>query len=152
MSSRAHVPQWHEVTDSDNRVGEMDIGGTLEKFASLNSKPDNGKFIINIYSAFEVTNQNERKCFAYLLKLIAQGIQLSQKNEDSLILNVHLSDFKLRTVRKEFLVNTIQFVQLLYPNCLHRCYLINSPLIFRTVYDLISKVINPRLRRKIEFV
>jgi hypothetical protein len=125
---------------------------SIVNFARLEQTNCPNKFKINVYSNFVVTSSNEKSCVAYLIQLIAKGITECGKSEDSLILQVHLGQFNLKAVRNEFLISTIRLLQLIYPNCLHQCYLINAPYIFKSVYELVSNIIYKNLRQKIKFI
>ena len=50
-----------------------------------------------------------------------------------------------------FIKDFIQLFQQVYPNRLHKCYVIGCSAMCRTVYDNIRPFIEKRLQRKIEF-
>ena len=124
----------------------------LQHFAQVTYATDNTTFNIHIFSKFVVEAEQESACLSYLVQLIQQGFERVGSANECLNIYIHLGNFSLRSVRYNFMAATIQLFQQRYPNSLIACYLVEAPGFFKTVYEVLSKIIYPTIRKKVRFI
>ena len=115
-----------------------------------------GRSIIYIVLSKEVriSKKENAQVVAFIIKTINKALEISKKISkiEEFAIIVELEHYKKSKFGAHLPVALAKTLKALFPNCLHKCYLRNSPIIFRCVFRLIYPLLDKDTRKKIFFI
>lgn len=115
-----------------------------------------GRSIIYIVLSKEVriSKKDNAQVVAFIIKTINKALETSKiiSNIEEFAIIVELKHYKKSKFGVHLPVALAKTLKVLFPNCLHKCYLRNSPMVFRCVFRLIYPLLDKDTRKKIFFI
>jgi hypothetical protein len=115
-----------------------------------------GRAIIYIVlnKEFQVTKKENAPVVAFIIKTINEALIASKKisSIEEFAIIVELKNYKKSKIGAHLPVALAKTLKALFPNRLHKCYLRNSPLVFRCIFRLIYPLLDKDTRKKIFFI
>ncbi len=115
-----------------------------------------GRAIIYIVLSKEVCISKKENALvvAFIIKTINKALELSKKISaiEEFAIIVELKNYKKSKFGVYLPVALAKTLKVLFPNRLYRCYLRNSPMIFRYMFRLIYPLLDKDTKQKIFFI
>jgi len=115
-----------------------------------------GRAIINIELNKEVkiSKKDNAQVVSFIITTINKALETSKiiSNIEEFAIIVELKHYKKSKFGVHLPVALAKTLKVLFPNRLHKCYLRNSPMVFRCVFRLIYPLLDKDTRKKIFFI
>jgi len=105
-----------------------------------------------IHGKYITKTIDKEKFLLHLLTTFNQSLVISKEYYqcNEFVVEVYLQGLTFNNIDSQFLKEVTTIFQTVYPDKLRRCIIINPPIIFRTIWDIVKMIIDNKTKEKIE--
>lgn len=107
---------------------------------------------ICIHGRYITKNMDKEKILIHLINIFNQSLVISKEyyKSNKFVVEVYLEGLTFNNIDSQFLKELTTLFQSIYPDKLGKCIIFNPPIIFRTVWDVVKRIIDNETKEKIE--
>ena len=109
---------------------------------------------IELNKEVRISKNENAQIIVSIIKTINEALETSKKisNIEEFAIIVELKNYKKSKIGTHLPITLSKTLKVLFPNRLYKCYLRNSPMVFRCIFRLIYLLLDKDTRKKIFFI